>query len=116
MNTELQAVINVIRKNTQQGLNELEAVNIGSAYKTKDEIILQVSKDSADLRNFIMYSISLIEHLANGGNFNDFVDEQIDRLSEVSKEPYHPSSKEYLSKMLYELYPQIDKELELLRG
>lgn len=113
MSKELQAALEVVRENFQQEMCNLEGVNIGSSFKSKDEIILWVSKTVIDIRDFVIYGLSLIEFVNHGGTFEQFVDNQLDFIAQFDKPGYDKKSKEHWVNLLYKLYPEVDKRLEI---
>lgn len=112
VNTELQAALEVVRANFQQQMRNLEAVNIGSAYKTKDEIIHWVSETAIETRNFIVYGLSLIEYINQGGTVEQFIDNELDLIASMSGTGHDKGVKERRIKLLYILYPQVAEKIE----
>lgn len=111
-NVELQAALEVVRGVFQQEMRNLEAINIGSAYKTKDEIIHQVSTSAIETRDFIVYGLSLIEFINQGGTVEQFIDHQLDFIASFDQPGHSKESKAHWTRLLYKLYPEVAEKLE----
>jgi hypothetical protein len=115
MNNEMQAAIEVVMENFQKEMSNLEGVNVGSAFKTKEEIIVWVSKTVIDVRDFVIYGLSLIEFVNNGGTFDQFIDNQLEFISQFDKPGYDKKSKEHWVNLLYKLYPEVSEKIDSIK-
>ena len=109
---EFKAALVVVRKNFLQEMTNLEGIHIGSSYVNKDEIILRVSNAAIEIRDFVQYGLNLVEFIADGGTFEQFVDNELEFIAQFDKSGYDKKSKEHWLKLLEKLYPEVGEQLD----
>jgi hypothetical protein len=78
-------------------IKETEAIHIGSFYKSKDEIINEISGKASELLEFLNYYGWCMDFICHNKSFEVFIDWQLDELNSPNNSK---ERKEFISQML----------------
>lgn len=81
---EIKQLTQIVRLTALKDLYSLSAVNVGSAHKTKDDIVNTVCKSARDAAAFQGFLLSCMDHIADGGTIESYLHMRIDEITNSS--------------------------------
>jgi hypothetical protein len=108
---QLLTLTNIMRRKVvNEDLTGIESINVGSAYKSKDEIIETVSTQAREARRFQYFCLSCMDWLTNGGTIQSFIDNEIDEFARTNQPEEDRIAKrqmlDRLAEDITEIYPE----------
>lgn len=88
MKTQLEeaiAIINILNIKTLESFRNIESINTGSTYKSKDEILNNACERSRKGRRITSTLIDCLQHITNGGTIQDFYDNKLKNATRTNQ-------------------------------